>query len=188
MVQTEVAGILLSDRLLSSQGLLSRLLVSAPSTAAGTRLWREPPSEADAAVRRFGARLLAILETPLPLAENKPNELVPPALTLSPGARRTWIGFHDYVEREVGPGGALEPIRGFANKLPEHAARLAAVLALVADIAASEIGPETVDGGIDLAQHYAAEALRLFDAAAAKPEIVRAERLLQWLLEVWEEP
>ena len=84
MVQTEVAGILLSDRLLSSQGLLSRLLVSAPLTAAGTRLWREPPSGADAAVRRFGDHLLAILETPLPLAPKKPNELVPPALTLSP--------------------------------------------------------------------------------------------------------
>jgi hypothetical protein len=69
-----------------------------------------------------------------------------------------------------------------------QASRLAAVLALVGDIAACEIGPEAVDGGIDLAQHYAAEALRLFDAAAVKPEIVRAERLLQWLLEVWEEP
>ena len=44
-----------------------------------------------------------------------------------------------------------------------------------------------MDAGIELAQHYAAEALRLVDGAAVRPEIVRAERLLKWLLESWPE-
>ena len=40
MAQPDVASVLLSDRVLADQGLLSRLLVTAPETAAGTGLWR----------------------------------------------------------------------------------------------------------------------------------------------------
>ena len=42
MVQPGVAERLLSDSELLSQGLLSRVLVTAPTAAAGTRFWREP--------------------------------------------------------------------------------------------------------------------------------------------------
>jgi hypothetical protein len=38
-----------------------------------------------------------------------------------------------------------------------------------------------MDAGIELAQHYAMEALRHFDAGNTRPEIVRAEQLLDWL-------
>ena len=38
-----------------------------------------------------------------------------------------------------------------------------------------------MDAGIALAQHYAIEALRLFDAGSARPEILQAEQLLDWL-------
>jgi hypothetical protein len=58
------------------------------------------------------------------------NELEPRWLPLSPEARVLWVGFADHVEASVGSGGDMEAIRGLANKLPEHAARLAAVLAL----------------------------------------------------------
>ena len=82
----------------------------------------------------------------------------------------------------MGSGGSLETIRGFANKLPEHAARLAGVLAIVADPGRAEINSAQIDAGIKLAQHYALEALRLFDASSARPEILRAEQLLDWLM------
>ncbi len=181
MVQPDVANLLLCDRLLADQGLLSRLLVTAPATAAGTRLWKEASAEADAAIRRYGARLLSIFEEPLPLAPGKLNELKPSALVFDESARRTWTAFCDHVERELGPGGTLEPVRGFANKLPEHAARMAGVLAIVADPRCTEITSDLIDAGIELAQHYAMEALRLFDAGSARPEILRAEQLLHWL-------
>jgi hypothetical protein len=187
MVQPDIANILLSDRLLSDQGLLSRLLVSAPESLAGTRFWREPDALSDRAIRRYGARLLTILETALPLAARRVNELNPPAITLSAGARQTWIGFSNYIENEIRPGGSLETVRGLANKLAEHAARLAATLALVRDISAGEIAAEFADSGIELAQHFAAEALRLFDRAGVRPEIARAEMLLAWLQRTWPE-
>jgi hypothetical protein len=122
-----------------------------------------------------------MLEEPLPLAPGKPNELKPPVLVFEETARRTWTAFCDHVERELGPGGTLEPVRGFANKLPEHAARMAGVLAIVADPRCTDITSGLIDAGIELAQHYAMEALRLFDGSSARPEILRAEQLLDWL-------
>jgi hypothetical protein len=47
MAQPVVADILFRDRLLAEQGLLSRVLVSAPDSAAGTWLWHEEKQETD---------------------------------------------------------------------------------------------------------------------------------------------
>lgn len=188
MVQPDVASIMLTDRLLASQGLLSRLLVSAPDPASGTRFWKESSPESDAVLKRYGARLLDILESPPPLAAGKVNELDPRRLPLSPEARALWIAFADHVERRIAPNGELEPIRGLANKLPEHAARLAAVLALVNDIHAVAITGEHMAAGIELAKHYAGEAMRLFGASRIHADLVLAQKLLGWLHTSWQEP
>ena len=185
MAQPDVAALLLSDRVLADQGMLSRLLVSSPTSTVGSRPWREPEPESDTAIKRYGARLLAILERPLPLAEGKTNELMPRRLKLSPEARKGWIAFADHIEGEM--KGGLEPIQGLANKLPEHAARIAAVLTLVEDIGAGEVSPKHMAAGIELAQHYAGEALRLFAAGHADPDILLAQRTLEWLEREWNE-
>jgi hypothetical protein len=142
---------LLNDRLLTNQGLLSRFLVTAPDSAARTRLWREPALASDAALKRYGARLLEIMEARLPLVEGKANKLKPRRLPLSQAARRLWIGFADYIACALVPQGELESIRGLANKLPEHAARLAAVLTLVNDIHTSDLMAPEMSAGIALA-------------------------------------
>jgi hypothetical protein len=188
MAQPRVADALFRDPLLADQGLLSRLLVTAPDTAAGTRLWRQPQPESEAAIRRYGARLLSILETPLPLSEGKLNELDPRPLRLAPKAVHQWISFADHVEQRLPAGGTLEPVRGLGNKLAEHAARLAGVLRLTADLGAEEITSDDMEAGIALADHYAAEALRLFGVARVRAELHLAQRLLDWLLQDWLEP
>jgi hypothetical protein len=43
-------------------------------------------------------------------------------------------------------------------------------------------------GGIDLAQHYAAEALRLSGAHNVADDLREAQQLLTWLLTMWTEP
>ena len=55
MAQPDVAAVMLSDPLLLNQGLLSRCLVTAPESNAGSRFWREPEEAADAAIKRYGA-------------------------------------------------------------------------------------------------------------------------------------
>jgi len=188
MAQPAIADILFRDRLLAEQGLLSRLLPSAPDSAAGTRFQHEERSETDCDLKRYGARLLDILEKPLPLVSGKTNELAPRPLPLSPEARRLWATFADHVEKAIAPNGALETVRGLANKLPEHAARLAAMLALVRDIDSGEIVARDIEAGIALGEHYAAEALRLFGASRINGDLRLAQRLLDWLLGIWGEP
>jgi len=187
MAQPAVADIMFRDRLLAEQGLLSRLLVTAPDGAAGTRLWHEERPESVRDLKRYGARLLDILEMPLPLAPNKVNELVPRPLPLAPEARRLFFDFADHVETAMAPNCGLEPVKGLANKLPEHAARLAGVLTLVRDIDAREIVPAEMQAGIDLAEHYAAEALRLFGASRINADLRLARKLLDWLQCTWPE-
>jgi hypothetical protein len=182
MAQPGVADILFRDRMLTDQGLLSRMLVTAPDTAAGTRLYRKEQPGTDATIKRYGACLLSILERPQPLTVGKTNELKPRKLPLSSRARAVWVAFADHVERSIAPDGELSPIAGLANKLAEHAARLASVLALVRDIEAAEIAAEDMAAGIVLAQHYAAEALRLFGTSSINPDLRLARQALDWML------
>ncbi len=70
----------------------------------------------------------------------------------------------------------------------EHAARLAGVLTLIEDLDAGEIDAASMDAGIALAKHYAAEALRLFGSVRIGADLRLAQRLLDWLIGVWGEP
>ncbi|PVE25956.1 hypothetical protein DC522_01575 [Microvirga sp. KLBC 81] len=183
MVQHEAAAQFLSDPLLRDQGLLSRVLVAAPESIAGTRLYRDPLPEDDAAIRAYAARILSILEAPWPLAEGCSNELAPRVLRMTEEAAAAWRSFHDHIESQCGPGRDLRPIQDFAAKSAEHAARIAGVLTIVADRQATEIGTPAMHAALTLADWYVAEALRLQRAARTDPRLKVAQQLLDWLRE-----
>jgi Protein of unknown function (DUF3987) len=155
MVQPNVATMFLADGMLAEQGLLSRVLATFPESEIGKRAWRNPSKDSERALNAYGARLLDILDEKqvrLSLAAGKRNELAPREIPLSEKAREKWIVFHDHIEQQM--GNDLYPIRGLANKIPEISARLAGVLALVDDVAASEIGLNDLSRGVALAEHY----------------------------------
>ena len=185
LVQPGVSNLLLGSRELLDQGLISRILTSAPASIAGTRLWRDARPESDLAIRRYRARILEILDRSLPLERDKPNELAPRTLRLASKARQLLIAFMDHVELRLGPKGQLAPIRAFANKVPEHAARLGGVLALVEQLDADEVSSHHLEAGILLAEHYAAEARRLHEPGQPDPELDLAQRVLVWLAGEW---
>jgi hypothetical protein len=187
MLQPCVAAILLRDRLVTEQGFLSRLLFSAPDTAMGTRLSHDEEPKTPYNLRVYDDQLLQILSTPLSLTPGKNNELEPRELSFNTGAGLMWTQFADHIECDLKPDGSLEPVKGLANKLAEHAARLAAVLTLVSDIHAVEIAEAELAAGIELAQHYLAEGLRLHGASCIDEGLRRAQELLNWLLVRWEE-
>ena len=91
------------------------------------------------------------------MAGDKENELAPRALPLSSKARATWISYANRVESELAPDGGRRSIAGLANKLPEHAARLAAVLSLVEDLHCAEVSSDHMARGVVLAEHYASQ-------------------------------
>jgi hypothetical protein len=182
MCQPGIAAEMLSNAELLDQGFLSRFLVTAPETSAGSRSWREAAPASEATIKLYEEALLKILRRPLPLAAGRLNELEPPSIKLSAKARELWIDFYNWVDRESKPGGELATIVSLANKIPEHAGRLAAILALVADIEAREIAENQMEDGITLAQHYLAEALRLFEVGRVNGDLFLAQKLLDWLL------
>jgi hypothetical protein len=185
MVQPEAAQGLLGDRTAIGIGFLPRFLIAEPPSAIGTRLSDRTRHDA-AALGRFGDRLRAILDRPLPM-DPESRELTPRALPLAPEARAMLTAFADETEREQAPGGPLSHVTGYASKAAEQAARIAAVLTLWRDLDAAAVAADAMRNGITLARFYLGEALRLSDAATLSTETARAEALRRWLLESWPE-
>lgn len=186
MAQPLVALNFLSNPELRDQGLISRMLVSYPESTMGTRFgnnfYRENP-----ALERFHNEMGRILKLKLPTKGKRDNELVPPAIEFDEKATKLFLEFKNHVERNLATGKIFENIRSFANKLLENAARLGITLLLVDDIQAERLDYDHFKIGIELAEYYASEALRLFDEGYTDPNIIRAEKLLKWLQDEWEE-
>jgi Protein of unknown function (DUF3987) len=180
MVQPEAAQAFLSDSLLRSQGLLSRILIASPPTMAGTRFYRLSDEHDSSSIRAYSRVIGRLLEMPWPLADGKRNELLPRVLECSSDAVEVWREFHDHIEGRSGPSSELAAVREFAGKAAEHAARIAGVLAVVADAGAQEIGANTMRDAAALVEWYVGESQRLAAAAMTDPRIARAQRLLEW--------
>jgi hypothetical protein len=180
MIQPGAAVPFLCDPLLRDQGLLSRMLVAAPASLAGTRMARTVDEHDEAAIRRYTGVILSLLRRTWPLVDGKDNELRPRVLPFSQEALDEWRQFHDEIEGDLAPNGRLRPIRDFAGKAPEHAARIAGVLAIVGDADAPEITGEDYRRGAALARWYVEEAARLAAASMTDPAIAKAARLLDW--------
>ena len=188
MAQPQVADLMLNDDLLVNQGLMSRVLLVAPTSTAGTRLFSEPPEAKRQQLRAYQERLERMVRAPLPLLECTRNVLRPRRLEMTSEARNLWIDFHDYVERHLAQGGELAPIAGLANKAPEHAARLAAVMTLYRDLDSPQIEAEDMAKATILMQHYLNESLRLKAAAYINRNIRLAGSVWDWLQRKWREP
>jgi hypothetical protein len=178
MLQPVVADKLLGDDMLDGLGMLARMLVVAPDSTAGTRMFRDRGSSAALPLADYDARLRALLEKSPRLAPDTNDVLDPEPLQCSADARALWIAFHDQAEGAIGDGGEWRSIRAFGAKAAEHAGRLAAVLAAYAG--EREVSAEAMACGITLAQHYAAEMIRLKGGASITPELKAAQRLLNW--------
>jgi hypothetical protein len=181
MVQPDAAAKFLCDPTLRDQGLLSRFLVAAPESIAGTRLFRETSPEDEERIRTFGTRILSILEVPWPLAHGRRNELEPRELDLDDGAVVAWQQFHDHVENQCGRDRDLWGVQDFAAKAAEHAARIAGVLTITADVTASTIKLPEMAAAETLVDWYVREALRLHNHSRTDPGLLRAQALLDWL-------
>jgi hypothetical protein len=187
MMQPHVMQTLLSNRTIRQQGLFSRFLINWPESAIGTRLQRPEAPETQSALDTYFARLFDILELRFPLEPGTLNELKPRVLELSAAATVLWKRYADYVELELPAGKSFEAIQALACKAAEHAARLAGTLTLIADIEAGEISAERLGAGIELANYYLAEALRLDAIGTGEQEnevhisLQQAQKLLTYL-------
>jgi len=180
MMQPAIASSLFADPMLAGIGTLARVLLVSPLGTAGTRAYRDPSRAAADVLDNYSNRLGSIMSREPRAEGDDPTVLDPWPLALDDDARAIWIAFHDAAEVGQAPGGELHPIKAFASKMAEHAGRLAAVLTVYADPAATHITAEAMAGGTALANYYAAELLRLQGASAIGEELRQAAALLAW--------
>jgi hypothetical protein len=180
MVQPEAAARFFADPTLRDQGLLSRVLVAAPETIAGTRTYEPAALEDERAIEEYSNRILILLERPWPLAEGTLNELTPRVLTMTSKAEPEWRNLYDEIERRSAPDADLHPIRDFAAKAAEHAARMAAVITTVENPSAADIDAQAMNAAVTLLRWYVGEAIRLQAGLRIDPRLLRANQLLEW--------
>lgn len=180
MVQHRIAAKLFGDPDLKDQGLLSRVLPCQPITLKGDRPWHDPDVNSDVELTKFQGRVYKLLCDPMPM-DPETRELSPRVVKFSDEARALWIQWHDAVEIELKPDGAFDNIAGFAAKLPEHAARLAAVMAYFEDPKITEISARALSAGIKLAKFYVAEALRMIGMGSTDVDNDNAQALIGWI-------
>jgi hypothetical protein len=162
------------DEFLIGQGLLARMLPCWPASNMGSRKYRRPTEEDEAAAGRFHDEVeAALLHT---LAD--PTER---SLTLSEEALNHCIEFHNSIETELGRGGWAADISGFASKAPEHACRLAAIMTLFEDGTAETVSGEVMKASCEMVRYYLDQYKFLCIAATNETEISRAQTLLDWL-------
>jgi hypothetical protein len=148
-----------------------------PESTIGTRLWRDGRADCDRFLDQYDNRLAALLDDAPRLLESG-DGLDPTPLGVTAEAERLLISFHNTVEPKQIEGGEYSSITGFASKMLEHSARLAGILAAYAGQDIIDAG--TFEAGTHLATFYAGEQIRLADTAGIAPDLILAQRLLEW--------
>lgn len=186
LLQPVIAQQLMADPLAQGQGWIARCLMCSPASLAGSRLFNDgaaPLSERQEVTRYF-ARLRKLLATPAPvLPDGDGHELDPRVLPMSVDATALWVEFYNEAERQQAAGGNLATVRPWASKAAEHAARLAGIVALMDDPDALEVSDSAMQGGIELANFYLGEHVRLMGHSTEQGEVRKLAKLLSWLRE-----
>jgi hypothetical protein len=180
MIQPNLAPLLLANRLLIGQGLISRILVAAPERTEkkyiAINLLEEPE------IIAYSKVVTALLNLPLPLKFNTRNTLAPCRITPNPAAKEAYVRFHDSIQAKLRDGEQLASIRGFGNKAHDHAARVASTLARGANIETPYFDLEDFERAVIIVNFAISELMRIIDASNVSGLLLDAQRLFDWLL------
>jgi hypothetical protein len=179
MFQPKILNLLTANELIADQGLLSRCLIVFPESNIGKRKYNHTNLNENSEVKAYRKLMYDILSFPLQI-DSKLNSLMFRSIHLKPEVKEIWVEWYNRVESMQSEGGEFFNIRGFASKAPELALRLAGVFALVDDIMAQFISEENLLNGIELIEFYLSEATRVHNASILNPDLLMAQKLLNW--------
>ena len=179
MAQPKIAARLLSDDVLADQGFLPRFLVSAPDLREKPRSWSAAEKWVEPCIAEYEKTVLEMLVAPV--TSNEFGDVARRVLVLSREAFEEHKALYNKVQAELVRYGYLSSIKGLAEKTPEHACRLAAVLAFADDPKVTEISIEPYKSAVALMRHYLTEALRLKYRTEPDDLRRRADLLRHWL-------
>ncbi len=177
MIQPEVAKQLFVDNLLEGQGFLYRQLIAWPSSM--TKRPEQIDTEHLPSVQFFYRKCEALLELPDRRDDN--GGLIFDDLELSPESLEAYKTFYTHIEEHRTNDGIYVPVNGYAKRAAEQALRIAGCLSMMREPACRVIPLEVMEAGIKLAEWYLDEVLRITLDDMASPEVLQAEKLLDWL-------
>ena len=181
LVQPEVAKEFITRPMVQTQGFMGRCLVCYPESNIGKRRYCQKNVLEQPNFKYFAHRLFEIIGKELPLAGNLSGELKPKRLSLAKDAKKLFVSFHDETERKMGAEQEYETIKSFGSKMPEHALRLAGLLAAFESDHSEKIALAQLEAAIPLTEYYASEHLRLNGAVCIDAELSLAQKTLDFL-------
>jgi Protein of unknown function (DUF3987) len=167
----------LQNPILKDQGLFSRCLVAYPQSTAGTRMFRAERADETPAAANYVARMTQLLGGTWPI--NEFHELQPQIMRIVGAARDLWVDQHNQIEQAIAD--QLHEVRGLASKAAEHLARIAAVLTVMNDPAATTVTEDAMQRAAILMEFYLGEALRLSNVQPKHEQAELALVLWTWL-------
>lgn len=177
--QPTAIGEFVTDPTLKGQGLLARCLLANVPLPTVARRWTSIERESLRGLERLHRWAAAELAKPLPVRPGT-LELDTASLRFDARARDLYVDAFNRTQAGLVRGGALDAIREFGARIPEHVARLAGVFTVVNG--ADSIGEGEVEAAVGLVDWYADQWLRVAGGLEAHRAMGEAEELLEWLL------
>jgi hypothetical protein len=178
MIQPVVALQVLSNVLMQGQGFLPRFLVVWTPTLAGERLYQDFNPYENEHLQAFWQCMRGLLKPEVTTKEDEEPQRQ--KLELDDSAMAFWISEHDTIEVQLGRLGDMHDIKPMASKAAEMMLRIAGILAMVEQ--ETVISVDLVKRAAEIMHWYLDEALRLVSPVKENPELVQAQRLLDWLV------
>jgi putative DNA primase/helicase len=170
-----------SQRSFRGNGMLARFLYVIPKSNVGYRDVKERNPIPASTLARYESGVFTLLSIQPQFDENGIE--VPRVLTLSQEAHDTWEEFHQGVEDDLKPGGALELISDWGGKLAGTALRIAGLLHVV-EYGADNliIGKETIERALRLCRLLIEHAQATFDLMEEEKFISDAKYVFEWIM------
>ena len=169
-----------SRELARGTGFLARFLIAWPKSTQGSRLFKEAPTGWPA-LGAYQRRLRELLN--LPVSFDESGDLQLEVLDFSPQAKQLWVQFHDHIESELSPSGAMAGARDFAAKAADNAARLAALLHIYIHGPEGKVEADEMTSATRIVAWHCTEALRFVGELALPRATSNALALEAWLLD-----
>ena len=172
---------LVQDPLADTMGLMSRCLVSFPSSSLGNRTYVRGDPLDDPAIKLLLRALEVALNRSLALGKPVPRQISPRDLALCAKGMDRWIAFYDSCEILLAESASHKEISRFVCKLPEHVLRLSGVMTILEEPDAQIISEVAVERASHLATWYMGEARRLRHLTVPDHGLNQAGQLLEWM-------
>jgi len=176
-VQPDVINGLAENQAFRSRGLLARFLYSMPVSKVGFRE-TNPPSTHPEVRENWRVMLTSIANLPYPTDTNSDR----PLIYLSADADALFQSYREEVEAAMRPGGELDDMQDWGNKLNGSVARLAGLLHIASRIDHTDkpwevaVSWKTMTHAIALGNYFKGHAKAAFAAMGADPRIASAKK------------